>query len=59
MNDEIRKNLAHAILHLQSNKCLEEDSRGWYRGKKSDFMKRHAKAIAYFEKLLEEANESQ
>ena len=57
MNDEIRKNLAHALLHMQANKCLDDQSGGWYCGKKSDFQKRHVKAIAYFEKLLDEANE--
>ena len=58
MNAEIRKNIAHAINHLNRNGILDENGTGWYHGKKSDFAKRHAKAISYFEKLLEEANES-
>ena len=57
MNEEIRNNLYHAILHLKANKCLEDENKGWYCGNKSNFKKRHAKAIAYFEKLLDEVNE--
>jgi phosphomannomutase len=51
--NEKQKNIYHAILHMKANKCLDNESGGWYCGKKSDFQKRHIKAIAYFEKLLE------
>lgn len=53
MTTEERKNIAHVLKHLESNKIhLEGFHSGWYSGKKADFVKRHVKAIEYFTKLL-------
>ena len=57
MNIEQRKNIAHALLHLTSNHIAEDvQYSAWYCGKKSDFISRHKKAIAYLEEILAESN---
>lgn len=54
---EQRRNLSHALHHLNRNKIADPNSSGgWYCGSKTSFAKRHVSAIAMLEALLLKPN---
>ena len=51
---EERKNISHALDHLLANKVDDASVfSGWYQGNKENFIKRHKKAKAFLQSLLE------
>lgn len=53
LTDEEIKNLRHALTHLKANRIHDKDKlEGWYCGVKSEFIKRHCKAIDMIEQWL-------
>ena len=50
-----RASIAHALMHLDTNKIADDDYpgySGWYCGNREQFVKRHKKAVALMRSLL-------
>ena len=55
MKTEELQNYKHALKHLLANKINDPDSwGGWYSGNKSNFIKRHEKAIKMFKDIIQD-----
>jgi hypothetical protein len=55
LDQDQMKNLAHILLHLESNRIADENyngNGGWHCGDKEQFIKRHKKAIKMIHELL-------
>jgi hypothetical protein len=53
---EQKRNLAHALMHLEDNDIHEPDGhRGWYIGVRRHFESRHVKAIGMIREWLDPA----
>ena len=54
-NRDERASIAHALMHLTTNKIADDDYpgySGWYCGNKAQFVQRHKKAVALMRSLL-------
>jgi len=56
LNRDERASIAHALMHLMTNKIADDDYKGnsgWYCGNREQFVKRHKKSVALMRSLLE------
>lgn len=54
-NRDDKASIAHALMHLETNKIADDDYHGqggWYCGNREHFVKRHKKAVALMRSLL-------
>ena len=54
-NRDDKASIAHALMHLETNKIADDDYPGyggWYCGDREQFVKRHKKAVALMRSLL-------
>lgn len=54
-NRDDRASIAHALMHLETNKIADDDypgHSGWYCGNREQFVKRHKKAVTLMRSLL-------
>ena len=54
-NRDDKASIAHALMHLETNKIADDDypgHSGWYCGNREQFMERHKKAVALMRSLL-------
>ena len=54
-NRDDKASIAHALMHLETNKIADDDYfgySGWYCGNREQFVKRHKKAVALMRSLL-------
>jgi hypothetical protein len=55
LNRDERASIAHALMHLMTNKIADDDYKGnsgWYCGNREQFVKRHKKSVALMRSLL-------
>lgn len=54
-NRDDKASIAHALMHLETNKIADDDypgHSGWYCGNREQFVERHKKAVALMRSLL-------
>jgi hypothetical protein len=54
-NRDDKASIAHALMHLETNKIADDDYPGyggWYCGNREQFVERHKKAVALMRSLL-------